>query len=189
MCQAMLTEAQNQFPFHTVMIKGLFIQLLAGVLRLYQGNKLEDDNASSFSKPVRAALELPHLNQAANLQEVAEKVYMSKSHLAREFRRQVGMSMGRYVRALRLDQARYLLRETDLSVSAIAQQLQFASIQSSACHLSNTAAYRRRNIDGGVVPSHLLVHRPLKLSSDCVRFRRPTAPSRWRKSLKSRPSA
>ncbi len=53
---------------------------------------------------------------------IADELYVSKSHLSRQFKQFTGDSFSDYLRTLRLNHACYLLRETRLTVEEIAQQ-------------------------------------------------------------------
>lgn len=130
LCQAMLTEAQLEKPFHAAAIQGMFLQLLALALRIFQENTNTSGAQQGISKPVHQALEYIHHNPLSSTTEVVDQVHMSRSHLARLFRKEVGVSIGEYIRTIRLDQAKHLLRETDTPISAIAEELGFATVHS-----------------------------------------------------------
>lgn len=57
---------------------------------------------------------------------VAERVGVSRFHLARRFRERYGCSVGQYVQRLRVTRARHLLLATDASLSEIAFRTGFA---------------------------------------------------------------
>lgn len=62
----------------------------------------------------------------ARLGTIAERVGVSRYHLARRFRARFGCSVGEYVHRLRVTRARHLLLATDASLSAIAFATGFA---------------------------------------------------------------
>lgn len=62
----------------------------------------------------------------ARLGTVAERVGVSRYHLARRFRERFGCSVGEYVHRLRVTRARHLLLATDASLSEIAFATGFA---------------------------------------------------------------
>lgn len=59
---------------------------------------------------------------------VEKKYFLSYSHMAAEFRKEKGMSMGEYHNCARMKRACHLLRSTLLSVSEIADRLGFADM-------------------------------------------------------------
>lgn len=130
LCRAMITEAQLEKPYHTAVIQGMFLQLLAQALRIFHENDSTPNIQHGISEPIRATLEHISHNPVTSVDELADKTHMSRSHLARLFRKEVGVSVGEYVRTIRLDQAKYLLKESDSPISTIAEELGFASIHS-----------------------------------------------------------
>ncbi|MHC4885282.1 MAG: helix-turn-helix transcriptional regulator [Planctomycetota bacterium] len=60
--------------------------------------------------------------------EVAEALRMSYSHLRRRFRDVMGMSASQYAASRRMEEAKGLLLDTDLPITAIAARLGFADI-------------------------------------------------------------
>lgn len=62
------------------------------------------------------------------LSELANTVYLSPSHLGRKFHRNVGMSIGDYVKRLRMDMVARLLISTNCSITEICYELGFVSL-------------------------------------------------------------
>ncbi len=65
--------------------------------------------------------------QKFSLTEVAAKFYLSPYYLSRLFRRVTGQSIVDYINNRRIEAAQKLLENTDLSISAVAEQTGFAS--------------------------------------------------------------
>ena len=61
------------------------------------------------------------------LDELAERLEVSKAHLIRTFTRQTGVSPGRYITHLRLEYAKLLLRGEDPSITYVAEASGFAN--------------------------------------------------------------
>ena len=68
-----------------------------------------------------------HFKEAISLDLVAEKSHMNKYYLAHAFKREYGVSPMSYLTSRRIDESKYLLAETDLSLSQISQLLGFSS--------------------------------------------------------------
>jgi AraC family transcriptional regulator len=111
--------------------------------------------AAVHTKPptwLRTACEFMHENAFVSLTmaQIAREAGRHEIHLAREFRRFFGMSVGAYLRRLRTDQAQRLLLKPQMSISEIAQSCGFAS-HSHLCrefkaHFGITPSeYRARN--------------------------------------------
>ena len=68
-----------------------------------------------------------NLNENLTVACLAEKVNMSISHFSRVFSRQTGFSPYDYVLLSRLNRAKYLLQETDMTIAAVAYEVGFNS--------------------------------------------------------------
>ena len=69
-----------------------------------------------------------HFKEALTLEQLAEEAHMNKYYLSHAFKREYGISPINYLISRRIDESMYLLAETDLSVSQIAQLLGFSSL-------------------------------------------------------------
>lgn len=61
------------------------------------------------------------------LDELAERLEVSKSHLIRSFTKRTGVSPGRYITHLRVEYAKLLLRSEDASITYVAEASGFAN--------------------------------------------------------------
>lgn len=68
-----------------------------------------------------------HFKEALSLGQLAEKAHMDKYYLAHTFKEEYGTSPINYMITRRIVESKYLLAETDLSLSQIAQLLGFSS--------------------------------------------------------------
>ena len=69
-----------------------------------------------------------HFKEALTLEQLAEESHMSKYYLSHTFKREYGVSPINYMISRRIEESKYLLVETDLSLSQIAQLLGFSSL-------------------------------------------------------------
>jgi transcriptional regulator GlxA family with amidase domain len=67
-----------------------------------------------------------HLDEELSVDQLAARAGMSPRHFARVFRRETGTTPAVYVEDLRVEAARRLLEDTDLTVAAIASRVGFA---------------------------------------------------------------
>ncbi|SCG44682.1 Transcriptional regulator GlxA family, contains an amidase domain and an AraC-type DNA-binding HTH domain [Micromonospora echinaurantiaca] len=86
-----------------------------------------------------------HLREDLAAATLARLAGVSERHLARLFRRQLGVTPGRFVRRARVEAAAHLLTGTDLTVAAIAGRCGFGTVE--ALRQAFVATY-------GVSPSH-----------------------------------
>lgn len=125
-----------------------------------------DQDTQRLSVPTRIGVRHPKLGQViqkmeANIEEpispatLAQEVGMSTRQLERLFRRYLNRSPKRYYMELRLQKARNLLMQTDMSVINVALACGFASPSHfSKCYRAhyNTTPYRERGSHGGKDP-------------------------------------
>ena len=126
-----------------------------------------DQDTQRLSIPTRIGVRHPKLSQVIQMMEgniedpmspadLAEEVGMSTRQLERLFRRYLNRSPKRYYMELRLQKARNLLMQTDMSVINVALACGFASPSHfSKCYRShyNTTPYRERGTQGNPTPS------------------------------------
>ena len=122
-----------------------------------------DQDTQRLSIPTRIGVRHPKLSQVIQMMEgniedpispanLAEVVGMSTRQLERLFRRYLNRSPKRYYMELRLQKARNLLMQTDMSVINVALACGFASPSHfSKCYRAhyNTTPYRERGTHGG----------------------------------------
>jgi transcriptional regulator GlxA family with amidase domain len=121
-----------------------------------------DQDTQRLSIPTRIGVRHPKLSQVIQMMEaniedpispadLAEEVGMSTRQLERLFRRYLNRSPKRYYMELRLQKARNLLMQTDMSVINVALACGFASPSHfSKCYRAhyNTTPYRERGTQG-----------------------------------------
>ncbi len=69
-----------------------------------------------------------HFKEALTLEQLAEEGHMNKYYLSHAFKREYGISPINYMISKRIEESKYLLAETDLSMSQISQLLGFSSL-------------------------------------------------------------
>lgn len=123
-----------------------------------------DQDTQRLSIPTRIGVRHPKLSQVIQMMEaniedplspadLADQVNMSTRQLERLFRRYLNRSPKRYYMELRLQKARNLLMQTDMSVINVALACGFASPSHfSKCYRAhyNTTPYRERGTQGPV---------------------------------------
>lgn len=86
-------------------------------------------NQRTISKPVHNAIECiySNINKRITVNEIAEMVQLSPSHLSRLFKKEMGLSISDYIRGKKIEHAKNLLRYSDYSYVDIANYLSFDS--------------------------------------------------------------
>ena len=76
---------------------------------------------------VRRYIDL-HFKEALTLDLLSDEAHMNKYYLSHSFKKEYGVSPINYLISRRINESKYLLAETDLSMSQIAQLLGFSSL-------------------------------------------------------------
>ena len=116
------------------------------------GNALPDfDIMSSFVKEVRDVLK-QNLSKPVAIEDMAENMNMSVRNFSRVFLKESGMTPGRFLEKMRLDQAKNMLEYTTMSIDAIAEKCGFSSAVSLRRlfikHISISPAQYRKAFNG-----------------------------------------
>ncbi|MGN0690911.1 MAG: AraC family transcriptional regulator, partial [Oscillospiraceae bacterium] len=108
-------------PLKSFRVNGLFYELLVGI----GSERLP--RFESLSDKICAYLDT-QTDRPFTKELVERKFFLSYSHMAAEFRREKGMSMGEYHNAARMKKACQLLRSTLMPIGEIAERLGFADM-------------------------------------------------------------
>lgn len=134
----MLHEQENCGKYSGDYIEGLFKILLVELLVQYSGNSKNISQPSPM--PVTRYMENDilnytlqiineHIEEKITLSDLSSAVHISPSNLNRLFQHYLGMSPAKYITKLRLQACKDLLRDGDMSVSAVAKKMGYSSIQ------------------------------------------------------------
>lgn len=140
--ERLLMETQTSDTLSDLAREGILLEIIAAFGRQRSGCAV----ASPVPPWIRRARDFLHTNacRSPTLREVARAAGRHETHLAREFRRCFGTSVGGYLRRLRIRHAARLLDEHERTISAIAFDCGF----SSHSHLS-----REFRLFYGITPS------------------------------------
>lgn len=117
----MLSIIDQDGPFVKDIADGLCHALIAYILRRYVMGTGQMTAAVSSRAQMRRVLDMVAANLAReiSLEQMAEAAGMSPFHFSREFRKSVGTSPHRYIVERRIDRAKKLLGEHNLSILEI----------------------------------------------------------------------
>ncbi|REC60740.1 GlxA family transcriptional regulator [Chryseobacterium pennae] len=94
------------------------------------GNAIADyEMLSPFTKGIRDLLK-DKLGQSISIEFMAESVHMSVRNFSRVFLRESGVTPGKFLEKMRLDQAKDMLEYTEMSIEMIAAKCGFGNIVS-----------------------------------------------------------
>lgn len=116
-------EFREDDPESSLALEGLILELLAGVSRHFTRTPQKRDGRSA-----QCALELirDRWIEGLTLSGIAEEVGVHPNHLARAFREEFGVTIGEYIRGLRLRRSAEELAGSDKPLSRIATECGFS---------------------------------------------------------------
>ena len=132
--QNMLREQERMDPFSNEIILSQLNLLLLFLLReasAPRGGKLQTSNAiHSENEIIRQAQQYisTHIREKLSVPLVARQVDVSPSYLTALFHKNLQISPGEYIRRIKLQQSRQMIREGNMNFSQIAQALQYSTI-------------------------------------------------------------
>ncbi|MBR4873462.1 MAG: helix-turn-helix transcriptional regulator [Clostridia bacterium] len=105
----------------------LLINLMRSLTETPRGNETFLHESEFGSKPVGEVLRIlnEHVEENLSVDEICAAVGYSRAYVFREFKAATGKSVMVYYTALKIERAKRLLREGELSVRQIAERLQF----------------------------------------------------------------
>jgi AraC family transcriptional regulator len=111
------------------LVSQLVIYLLRKHINVHRSDDVELSRVGIVDRRLRRAIEFMHDNceRELSLAEIAAAAYLSAFHFARLFKKITGATPHAYLAALRLERARRLLAETDLSITEVGARVGYAS--------------------------------------------------------------
>lgn len=109
--------------------KALLIEIVANYLEIANIHELRFFGASSLEKfkTILSYIRV-HINEEISVEELAGRLHYNPNYFTRLFKKYTGMPPTQYIRKIRLDKAKVLLKTTDLQVSEIAIETGFCDI-------------------------------------------------------------
>ena len=126
----MLQEAGESLPGHEQVCRSLLEVVLIRLNRQQDAALAggpSDPRVSRDCDLVRRYID-NHFKENLSLDQLAQLAHLNKYYLSHAFRREFGVSPINYLIACRIEESRFLLRETDHTLSLIAQILGFSSL-------------------------------------------------------------
>ncbi len=123
LARRLYAEFREGGPARALKLDAVVLQLLALAGRSCRGE--QNGHESFWLRRVREVIDNHYLNEY-RLSDLAALAGVHRVHLASEFRKQYGTTIGQHLRRLRMDHAARLLAETNLPLHQIAALCRFA---------------------------------------------------------------
>lgn len=126
----MLREQEEELPFAAQMMGALLNQLVLLLLRQAEQTGREKCEVSAEQKMIHRTLVYicGHVWEDLSVPFVAHHVNMSPSYLTALFQKHLGISPGEYIRRVKLQESKRLIRENKLNFTQIAELLQYSTV-------------------------------------------------------------
>ena len=119
-------------PHGALVARSCFAQLLVLVIRSYARQSPEHESRSGIVMPpvVKELLEELHALEGgrSGIDALAKRYHVSRTHLEREFKRCLGLPLGRYMREMLVERSKYWLRQPGQTATETAERLGFSGI-------------------------------------------------------------
>lgn len=119
----LLEESTEKYWGHRIKTQFIFQELLISFVRLFTADKeTAADNVATVDKAAMQAKQIldAYPDKNLDLEELADKCGVSKSHLCRVFKKTTGQTISQYLNHIRVERACRLLAETDIAIEEIA---------------------------------------------------------------------
>ena len=132
--QQMLREQERMDQFSNDMIIAQLTQLLLTLLRESEnptGGKLQTSNAVHSENEIIRQAQIfisSHIREKLSVPLVARQVDVSPSYLTALFHKNLQISPGEYIRRIKLQESKQMIRENDLNFTEIAAALQYSTV-------------------------------------------------------------
>lgn len=127
--RSILREMEQQQPGYETVCQAYMEILIVRLMRSTSFSLTETAAAPMASRQcavIRHYIDT-HYKEPLNLDVLAQQAHVNKYYLAHAFKEEYGISPINYLISRRIEESRYLLRETDISLSQIARVLGFSS--------------------------------------------------------------
>ncbi|MCI8653423.1 MAG: AraC family transcriptional regulator [Angelakisella sp.] len=126
----MFQEAEEALPGYEQVCRSLLEVVLVRLNRQWNAALSGEPSGARASRDcdlVRRYID-NHFKENLSLDQLAQLAHLNKYYLSHAFRREFGVSPINYLISCRIEESRFLLRETDHTLSLIAQILGFSSL-------------------------------------------------------------
>ena len=108
----------------------LSVELMIFLKKFRKNPLLDTDTRHQLSEAVEKTIEFieSHLDSPVTLKDIAKAASLSESHLRFLFRKEMNISLGRFLATKRLDAAKYRLLQSDLTLGEIAASCGFNNV-------------------------------------------------------------
>lgn len=128
-----MDEMQKRMTGYEFVIKARLVELIIFAIRCIKGeNTTRKTNTAQTEKHKKVHEIAEFINEnyqkQISLTQISEDFYISKSYLSRIFKEVTGFTVHEYLNIVRIKKAQYLLENTDISITSVAEKVGYDSI-------------------------------------------------------------
>lgn len=120
----LLNEAKTHIDGYEVICDGLLSSIIVQIIRIQAA--ISSEQGTSESLQIKKFID-QNYNKNLTLETLSEVVYVSKHHLAHIFKNEIGVPPITYLITKRMDEAKRLLSDSDMSISDISRVIGYES--------------------------------------------------------------
>ncbi len=127
---SIVKDHKERLPYYELTVKGQFTRLLAFLMKeIYYSNQAAYQEKDKEVRQIQDYI-VRNVNREITLDELAEHFNISKYYMLRLFKQYIGMTPIRYHQSVRLEMVKHRIMETGQSLTSIAEEFGFSSINS-----------------------------------------------------------
>lgn len=130
---------------------------------MVQGDSAEKVNLLKLASRVRRFINRNY-SYHINVEKIAEILGCNRSHMFRVFKEEYGISVQEYLKNVRMDHARHMMEQTDMSVIEIMYSCGFNDLPNFSRqfkrHFGVSPGAARKNLESDLIPYHTTCTRP-----------------------------
>ena len=125
-----LSEQEKKMPYYHESVKALMLQLLVIVFRKYLAEDILNHDHSHKSKLIKQVVEYinGHYQEDLTVESISEACGYSRFYISKTFKEVSGVTVTRYINAIRIERAKVLMKNGNASLSEIAIQCGFMNL-------------------------------------------------------------
>ena len=124
-----LSEQENKMPYYQESVKALMMEVLVIIFRKYLEEDTKTDELSNKLKLIKKVVKYikRHYDEDLTVERISEECGYSRFYVSKTFKEITGFTVVWYINAARIEKAKSLIKNGDLSMSEIALQSGFGN--------------------------------------------------------------
>ncbi|MBE6787862.1 MAG: AraC family transcriptional regulator [Ruminococcaceae bacterium] len=124
-----LTEQENALPYYQESVKAMMMEVLVIIFRKYLEEDTKSNELSNKLKLIKKVAKYVkrHYDEELTVERISEECGYSRFYISKTFKEITGFTVVWYINAARIEKAKSLLKNGDLSMGEIALQCGFGN--------------------------------------------------------------